>query len=113
MKTTPSSYEATPPLTQAVGTVLSQPVTPKDLGAGRVRITSRSGGKKLLPAEKARVSIVLRGRVVPDVRWDPMMGPDRERSGTLGIGKDALNELVAADERLVLGRLAAGHFSLD
>ena len=110
---TPPGRASSPPPTRVVGTVFSQPVTAKDLGAGRVRVTSRSGGKKLLPTAKARVTIVLRGRTIPDVRWDPMMGPDSERSGTLGLGKQALAELVAADERLVLRKLGADQFSLD
>ena len=113
MTTPPPRREDSPPPKLAVGTVFSQPVTAKDLGAGRVRVTSRSGGKKLLPAEKARVTIVLRGRTIPDVRWDPRMGPDKERSGTLGIGNHDLGELVGADEMLVLGKLAADQFSLD
>lgn len=94
-------------------TLYSQPITAKDLAGGRVRITSRSGGKKLLPAEKTRITVQLRGRTIPNVRWDPKMGPERERSGVLGIGKACLNELVEEGEKLVLGKLAVDQFSLD
>ena len=113
MKTRPPVQKNRPPPTLADGTVLSQPVTAGNLSRGRVRIGIASEGKKLLPAEKARVTIILRGRAVPGVLWDPRMGPDKERSGVLGVGKHSLVELVEADERLVLRKLGADQFSLD
>ena len=35
----------------------------------------------------------MRGVDLGDVRWDPRFGPDQERSGVIGIGKEAAAEL--------------------
>jgi HEPN domain-containing protein len=69
----------------------TQQVTEHDRDQGIVRIPARS--KRLFPPETARLTIVLEGTRLDDVRWDPRPGPDRERSGVLGIGKDAASGL--------------------
>lgn len=78
----------------------TQRVTQADLDAGRVRIPI--GEKALLPSSPERVSITLRGTQM-DVRYNPRLGPDRERSGVLSIGS-SLRSLVEADEVLVVSR---------
>ena len=93
--------------------VLTQPVTASDLKGGRVRIGISSGGKKFMPSSASRIDVVLRGRRLEGVRWDPKMGPDRERSGVLGVGRKPLEELVRVGERLVLRRGDAGVITLD
>lgn len=69
----------------------TQRVTAKDIAAGIVRVPRPS--KWLFPAERCRISIVLRGVDLVDVRWDPRFGPDQERSGAIRIGKEAAAEL--------------------
>lgn len=69
----------------------TQPVREGDREAGIVRVPSRS--KALFPAERMLLAVVLRGVSLREVRWDPPLGPDRERSGVLGIGKDAASRL--------------------
>lgn len=73
----------------------SQPVTEHDREQGVVRIPSRS--KWLFPEEPARITVEIRGTELDEVRWDPRFGPDRERSGRLGIGKDAASQLAIGD----------------
>lgn len=70
-------------------------VTAKDIAAGIVRVPRT--GKRLFPAERCRVSLMLRGVELEDVRWDPRFGPDQERSGVIGIGKEAAAELTEGE----------------
>lgn len=60
----------------------SQRVTKVDLANGRIRLPHEA--KVLFPAERSYVSIVLRGHPM-EVRYDPRVGPDEERSAVLGI----------------------------
>jgi HEPN domain-containing protein len=73
----------------------TQAVRAGDRESGSVRIPSRS--KPLFPAERALLAVVLRGVTLHEVRWDPRLGPDRERSGVLGIGKDAASRLIEGE----------------
>jgi hypothetical protein len=66
-----------------------------DREAGIVRVPSRS--KSLFPVERAQLTVVLRGESLYEVRWDPRLGPDRERSGRLGIGKLAASRLIEGE----------------
>lgn len=89
--------------------VVSQRVTKVDLANGRIRLPHQA--KALFPAEKAYVSIVLRGQPMK-VRYDPRMGPDQERSAVLGIGRRVLPALVAEDDVLELRALRDGTVEL-
>ncbi len=82
-----------------VGALRSQRVTEKDIAGGRVRLPSSAKG--VFPPERATVKVNLRGLRLT-VRWDPRYGPDRERSGLLSVGRDALAGRVAPDEVLAV-----------
>jgi hypothetical protein len=84
---------------QPVGALCSQRVTQKDIAGGRVRLPSSA--KRVFPPERATVKVNLRGLRLT-VRWDPRYGPDRERSGMLSVGRDALAGRVAPDEVLAV-----------
>jgi hypothetical protein len=84
---------------QPVGALCSQRVTQKDIAGGRVRLPSSA--KRVFPLEPATVKVNLRGLRLT-VRWDPRYGPDRERSGMLSVGRDALAGRVAPDEVLAV-----------
>jgi hypothetical protein len=81
------------------GTARSQPVTRTDIRNGRVRFPRDA--KRLFPAERSNVDVVLRGERT-SARWDPRLGPDKERSGVLTLGRRLLTEKVRPDEVLVL-----------
>lgn len=83
----------------------SQRVTKVDLANGRIRLPREA--KALFPAGKSGVSIILRGQPM-EVRYDPRVGPDQERSAVLGIGRGVLPTLVHEDEVLQLRALADG-----
>src|SRR5688500_11056538 len=68
----------------------SQRVTAADRAAGRIRFPRAA--KAAFPPEPASVSVELRG-VPLTARWDPRVGPDRERSGVLRVGRDTLERL--------------------
>ncbi len=87
------------------GPAQTQQVTTGDLAAGIVRVPSHS--KPLFPAERALMTVTLRGALLQDVRWDPRLGPDRERSGVLRIGKEAASQL-SEGERLGITRIDSG-----
>jgi hypothetical protein len=76
----------------------TQRVTAVDLRAGRIRVPHDT--KALLPSTRGSVSIVLRGEPMV-VAYDPRMGPDRERSGVLSIGR-GLADKVRPDEVLTV-----------
>jgi HEPN domain-containing protein len=73
----------------------TQPLTASDQEAGIMRVPSESKG--LLPAERCRIKLVLRGCDLGEVRWDPRLGPDRERSGVLGIRQEAATTLTEGE----------------
>lgn len=69
----------------------TQVVTQADLDAGQIRIPARS--KHHFPPQRADLQVIVED-VELNATWDPRMGPDRERSGTLRIGKTNLQGLV-------------------
>lgn len=69
-------------------TVPTQPIRASDYDDGVVRIPQ--GSKHLLPAERGKIEVVLRGLDLGEVRWDPR---DQHRSGRIGIGKEAAASL--------------------
>lgn len=70
----------------------TQRITGGDRDAGIVRVPRAS--KQHLPSERTMVKVVLHGSDLGAVRWDPRLGPDRERSGVLRIGREAAATLV-------------------
>jgi HEPN domain-containing protein len=87
----------------------TQRITGGDREAGIVRVPQAS--KQHLPSERTTVNLVLRGSKLGLVRWDPRLGPDRERSGVLRVGREAA---AALSEGTVLRITAAdGAISLD
>ena len=83
----------------------TQPVRPGDRDTGILRVPSCS--KPLFPPERTLLTVVLRGVCLGEVRWDPRLGPDRERSGVLGIGKEAASQLTEG-ERLRITAIDPG-----
>lgn len=118
------STESCPPLpganpmtklssTPSLGAHRTLRVTATDLESGRIRVPTRGSAptKSLLPSGKATLNVMLRGRSV-SARWDPRMGPDRERSGVLRIDV-GLSDLVGEDEVLMVSEHGGGVFALD
>lgn len=87
----------------------TQQVTATDRDRGQIRVPSRS--KEVFPGGPATVRLVLRGRAV-DARWNPRMGPDRERSGTLLVGREVLQELVPVGTILIVEDVVGGTLEL-
>lgn len=88
----------------------TQRVTAVDIRSGRIRVPHET--KALFPRDMAYVDVVLRGRAL-NARWDPRMGPDRERSGVLLIGRGALPDLVSPDEVLAVSDGGRGPIRID
>ena len=88
----------------------TQRVTAADLHAGRIRIPHET--KLLFPRDGEYVDILLRGQAM-NVRWDPRMGPDQERSGVLLIGRRVLPDLVSPDEVLHVQGGGIGPIRID
>jgi hypothetical protein len=80
----PSTPRRLDPASSNGGRAVSQKVTAKDLGAGRIRFPRSS--KRLFPSERAYVDVDVRGCSFTAIGWDPRDGPDRERSGVLSFG---------------------------
>jgi TDG/mug DNA glycosylase family protein len=92
-----------------VDAALTQQVTANDLARGQVRLPR--GAKRFFPPEAGELEIVLRGQRVR-ASYDPRLGPDRERSGVLRLGR-ALGDFVQAGERLSVSRGKGGIPRLD
>jgi hypothetical protein len=93
----------------AVTTAVSQPVTAVDKENGRIRFPRQ--GKAFFPDAKTQVWVVL-GGVRMQVPYDPRLGPDKERSAVLRVGKGALAS-AGVGERLSVSRRPDGNVSLD
>lgn len=75
----------------------TQRITAKDISGGRIRVPRET--KRLFPSERAQVRVDLLGHFL-ECRWDPKHGPDKERSGVVGVPRQLLASLVAPDEVL-------------
>ena len=74
----------------------TQRITARDIRTGQVRIPTDA--KNLFPLTLSRVEIDFLGHV-RECRWDPRFGPDQERSGVIGVGRE-LMKLTRTDETL-------------
>jgi len=75
----------------------TQRITATDIANGRIRLPRRA--KQLFPGEPDRVRVLLRGTSL-EARYNPRLGPDRERSGVLSIGRGRMARLVMPNETL-------------
>lgn len=83
----------------------TQRITAKDIAGGRIRIPHQT--KRLFPPVPARIHVDLLGRQL-DCRWDPKHGPDKERSGVIGIGRHHMAGLIEPDEVLFVSAADGG-----
>jgi TDG/mug DNA glycosylase family protein len=83
----------------------TQPVTGADIRAGQIRLPR--GAKRFFPTAKGELEVVLRGTRL-EVTYDPRLGPDRERSGVLRVGRHELAGAVAEGEVLTVTRGLGG-----
>lgn len=77
----------------------TQPITDADKSQGRIRIPKAT--KRLFPEQRSTIPISLLGQEM-DARWDPRLGPDRERSGVLSVGRGALTPIIPGQVLKVL-----------
>lgn len=78
----------------------TQPVTEADISHGQIRIPKTT--KRILPAVRCRIRLLIDDARFDGVRWDPRSGPDRERSGVIGVGKNHLRGRVTPWQRLTV-----------
>jgi hypothetical protein len=71
--------------------VTTRAIAAGDRLKGIIRIEPRD--RYLFPARRARLTVDLRGQILTGVRWDPMLYPDRVRSGVLTIGVERSRDL--------------------
>ncbi len=75
-------------------------VTDSDLAAGQIRIPIAHKGP--FPVERRQqLAVALRGEQVV-CRWNPQLGPDKERTGLLRPPAEVLRRLAPVDERLAI-----------
>jgi hypothetical protein len=82
----------------------TQRITAKDLESGQTRIPSigAASTKTLFPPDKqARIEVLLRGQITGSL-VESADGPDRERSGILGLGAKLGKSCVREDDVLVV-----------
>jgi TDG/mug DNA glycosylase family protein len=88
----------------------SQRVTAKDIERGQIRL--KQPARRFFPAGRARVEVVLRGARLR-ASYDPKIGPDRNRSPLLRIGRDQLASVVQPNEQFRVTRGPGGVAKLD
>jgi TDG/mug DNA glycosylase family protein len=88
----------------------SQRITANDLRAGQIRLPRAA--KRFFPSERQTVDIVLRGTRLVGT-YDPRVGPDRERSAVVRVGRDNLQGHVGQNEVLRVSRGLGGIVLLD
>lgn len=86
-------------------------VTAADVASGQIRITQGPKAALALPRVKTTVSLTLRGEPMT-VTWDPRLGPDKERSGLLRIGKEEATRLLGGPASLSIDRDDSGLLNL-
>jgi hypothetical protein len=88
----------------------TQTITASDIKTGQIRIPSRntSATKSILPGDKATVKVILLGRKFT-CKWDPRMGPDRERSGVIRIGRQ-IEAVAHAGDVFIVSKTEAGEY---
>jgi hypothetical protein len=106
----PPGDKAAPSFQGERGPYRTQTVTPNDREVGQIRVPKFT--KSLFPPSRSNVNVVLRGRYLEDVRWDPGMGADKERSGVLWVGKAILQNLIRDHEVLAVTVLEDGTISI-
>jgi hypothetical protein len=82
---------------------VTQPIYERDIRQGIIRIPRAT--KELFPAEPSDLDVELRGQRMT-CRYNPRFGSrgKQEHSGSLGVGREVLAELVKPDERLHVER---------
>ena len=81
-----------------------------EVSRGEIRLPRPA--KRFFPPTKGQVEVVLRGhRVV--AAYDPRVGPDKERSGVVRIGKNELADRVSKGATLMVSRGLGGVPQLD
>lgn len=86
-------------------------VTEKDIKAGQIRIPISGPTKRLFPDGRQDIEVVLRGQQLT-CRWDPRVGPDRERLGLIRVGVAAARDLLVAGDVLTVA-IVSGAYHLD
>lgn len=84
------------------GALTSQLLTEADISSGQIRFPRSA--KVAFPAEAGDVDVCLAGAQVK-ARWNPRIGPDRERSGVLQVGRRHLDGVVKANVKLSITSL--------
>lgn len=82
-------------------------VTAADIRTGQIRIGRAAKRGLGLPVEPRGIVIRVLGHL-HDAVWDPRLGPDKERSGVLRIGRPGMEKLFPAPCQLEVGLDAAG-----
>ncbi len=93
-----------------IGACRTQRITAVDIRSGRICLPRRT--KRFFPRTKGHVVIILRGERI-EVRYDPRIGPDRERSAVLSVGRERLERLVKVDESLSVSVGEKGGVRID
>src|SRR5437870_1639973 len=79
---------------------ITQFVTETDIANSRIRVPKTGPTKALLPGEPGEIDVVLKGKHLGAVWYNPRFGPDRERSGVVSVPSATLRETVVVGERL-------------
>jgi len=98
--------------TGVVGMSYTLNVTQADIDAGQVRVTREPKRALGLPSAKTLLTVSLRGEEFT-VPWDPRLGPEKERSGLIRLGKGNMVRLIGDATTIIIERDASGLLVLD
>ncbi len=79
---------------------------------GQVRVTRKPKRALGLPSAKTLLTVSLRGEEMT-VPWDPRLGPDKERSGLIRLGKGNMVRLIGDATTMIIEKDTSGLLVLD
>ena len=85
-------------------------VTDKDIKGGQIRIT-REAKRDMVLMDAGQLQVQLRGEMFP-CAYDPRLGPDKERSGLIRMGKANLTRVLGGPVVLTAARGTDGVIDL-
>lgn len=82
-------------------------VTAADIAGGRIRVGRPAKRELHFPAARQQLVVEVLGNSF-EAQWDPRLGPDKERSGVIRIGRAEMRRLIGRPRLLLVQRDCSG-----
>jgi hypothetical protein len=82
-------------------------ITANDVDRGHLRVTQEPKRRLELPEEPAELRVSVRGAEIT-CKWNPTIGPDRNRSGLLRLGRELMRRTWTPPAEATISRSTDG-----